>query len=568
VTYLGYHTGAAASVGYMVKMDAHWSITEAGLAALELHPSADVLLLHTWRRYRDIVAGRQRSHQRYESKVATIAEALDRVPRGAWTAFEDLAALASATVDEVADLLVSGDALPTSHRVLTVEGEVPIPAMVHPSHRGVDLRARLTAEGVEFYGVRANPDQHVPAEILRDAQTRPNTAGRRAWLVRPSTVDGRDPVSQWLEDECVSLSAALLPPMEPEAGATALRQAVDGAYPHLTYPVRERLVSDLDAFLRRIRPGDLLLAPSGRHGAAGEADGVHIHLAVVEGPATFVETDGRVAVRRSTRWLSRSHPFHLADLPAPLPTLMRSPADVVDLTTALASVEILLDRAEGGSDRIEAPAPTVRAVLPSPPAELSRELLYDEVWLSGIVDLLRQRHQIVLYGPPGTGKTYLATRLAERLTDPRAVTLVQLHPAYTYADFVEGFRPEATEDGPARLRLRAGPLRRIADEAREHPGTPYLLVIDEINRGDLVSILGEAYVLLEYRDRPISLPTSEDTGFTLPHNLYLIGTMNTDSVSAPLDPGLRRRFAFVEMHPARPPFAGLLRGGSAGKGWK
>src|SRR5262245_40890955 len=107
VTYLGYHTGAAASVGYVVKMDAHWSITEAGLAALELHPSADVLLLHTWRRYREIVAGRQRSHHRRDTKIATIAEALDRVPRGAWTAFDDLAALVSATVDEVAELLMA-----------------------------------------------------------------------------------------------------------------------------------------------------------------------------------------------------------------------------------------------------------------------------------------------------------------------------------------------------------------------------------------------------------------------------------------------------------------------------
>ena len=168
VTHIGYHTSVAASVGFMVKMDSHWSITEAGLAALELHPSADELLSHTWRRYREILAGRQRSDQRHEASHATIAEALDRVPRGAWTAFEDLAALADATVDEVAELLVAGEDLPTSHRVLTLDGEVPLPAMVHPSHRGADLRARLIAEGVEFYGVRANPDQRVPVEILRD----------------------------------------------------------------------------------------------------------------------------------------------------------------------------------------------------------------------------------------------------------------------------------------------------------------------------------------------------------------------------------------------------------------
>jgi 5-methylcytosine-specific restriction protein B len=411
---------------------------------------------------------------------------------------------------------------------------------------------------VEFYGVRANPDQHVPAEILHDTPAQ-GSAGRRAWLVRPSTVDGRDPVSDWLDEGFIGLSAALLPPVEPEVDAAALRRAVASAYHHTSYVVRERLVADLDGFLRRMQPGDLVLTTTAGYGERGEPDAQYVYLAVVEGPAAFVDEKGQVALRRAVRWVSRSRPFHLADLPAPLPRLMAAHAGVVDLTGGLASVELLLERVEGLRPGA-LPAAPARTVLPSPPAELARELLFDEVWLSGVVDLLRQRHQIVLYGPPGTGKTHLATCLAERLADPQAVTLVQLHPAYTYADFVEGFRPESTEDGLPRLRLRAGPLRRIADEAREDPGRPYLLVIDELGRGDPASVFGEAYVLLEYRDRPITLPNSEDDGFTLPHNLYLIATMNTDDpAGSPLDPGLRRRFAFVEMHPSRPPVSGLLR---------
>jgi 5-methylcytosine-specific restriction protein B len=558
MTYLGFHTGVAASVGLVVKMDAHWSITEAGLAALDLYPSEDVLLLHAWRRYREIVAGRQRSQQRHDARLGSIAEALDRVPRGGWTAHDDLAALAGTTVDEVVEQLATGDALPTAYRVLTVEGEVPGPSMLHPSYRGTDLRARLTTEGVEFYGVRANPDQHVPAELLRDMHV-PQSTHRRAWLVRSSMMDGLDPVSQWLDEGFISYPAAMLAPIEPDADAATVRRAVAAAYDHVSYSVRERLVADVDAFLRRMRPGDLVLTTMAGYGERGQPDAEYVHLAVVEGLAGFAEVKGQPALRRSVRWVSRNRPFHLADLPAPLPTLTAAHAGVVDLTAGLASVELLLERVEGVRPGA-LPAAPARAVLPSPPAGLAKELLYDEVWLSGVVDLLRQRHQLVLFGPPGTGKTYLAMRLAEQLADPHAVTLVQLHPAYTYADFVQGYRAEPTTDGSPRLRLHAGPLRRIADEAAEHPGRPYLLIMDEINRADLASVLGEAYLLLEYRDRPISLPNSEDSGFVLPHNLYLIGTMNTaDPAAAPLDPGLRRRFAFVEMHPAAPPVAGLLR---------
>jgi 5-methylcytosine-specific restriction protein B len=561
VIFMGYHTSIAASVGFVVKMDTHWLITEAGMAALELHPSADALLSHTWQRYREVLTGRHRSQRRHESSLASLAAALERVPRGAWTAFEDVAAFAGVTVDEVAELLVTGDAIPGAHRVLAAGGEVPIPGMVHPSYRGADLRARLITEGVEFYGVRANPDQRVPAEILRDRFVDPVTS-RRAWLMRTRAVDGGDPVSLWLDEGFISLPASLLPPIEPSADAATLRRAVADAYQHASYAVREGLVADIDAFMRRMRTGDVVLVTTGRPGEAGAPEPEQVHLGIVDGPPAFVGSpDRRDLLRRPVRWLSRSRPFHAADLPAPLPVLIMAKGNVVDLTGGLASVEVLLDQIEDRPKRATAlPAQPARADLAAPSAEFARDMLLDEAWLSGVVDLLRQRRQIVLLGPPGTGKTYLAIHLAERLAGPNAMTLVQLHPGFTYADFVEGFRPDSTDEGSGRLRLRAGPLRRLADEAREHPGRPFLLVLDEIGRGDLASVLGEIHLLLEYRDRPVTLPISQDSGFTLPHNLYLIGTMNTsDRATGSLDAGLRRRFAFVDMHPTRPPVAGLLR---------
>ncbi|HEX5541572.1 MAG TPA: AAA family ATPase [Micromonospora sp.] len=137
------------------------------------------------------------------------------------------------------------------------------------------------------------------------------------------------------------------------------------------------------------------------------------------------------------------------------------------------------------------------------------------------------------------GKTYLAQKLAKRLPEPHAVKLIQFHPSYTYEDFFEGFRPESGDDGTLRFKLTSGPLRKLADDAREHPSIAYLLIIDEINRGNLAKIFGELYFLFEYRDERIRLQYSPEE-FTLPTNLYLIGTMNTaDRSIALVDAAMR-----------------------------
>jgi hypothetical protein len=88
---------------------------------------------------------------------------------------------------------------------------------------------------------------------------------------------------------------------------------------------------------------------------------------------------------------------------------------------------------------------------------------------------------------------------------------------------------------------------------------PYILIIDEINRANLAKVFGELYFLLEYRDQSISLQHSPDKEFTLPQNLFLIGTMNTaDRSIARIDAAMRRRFSFVELDPRLPPVQGLL----------
>ena len=196
--------------------------------------------------------------------------------------------------------------------------------------------------------------------------------------------------------------------------------------------------------------------------------------------------------------------------------------------------------------------------------ELAQELLLSEPvdFLDKIAALLYDKGQVIFQGPPGTGKTYVAQKLAEHLAGSKErVTLVQLHPSYAYEDFVQGFRP-TLEDGVAGFELRDGPFLRAAKLARKEESEKHFLVIDEINRGNIAKVFGELYFLLEYRDQEIRLQYQRDDeeAFSLPPNLYIIGTMNTaDRSIALVDLALRRRFYFVEFHPDDEPIKGVLR---------
>ena len=197
---------------------------------------------------------------------------------------------------------------------------------------------------------------------------------------------------------------------------------------------------------------------------------------------------------------------------------------------------------------------------PSSLQELADELLFDVSWLRRIDELLDDKRQVILQGPPGTGKTYVAQKLAGCLAGaPERVRLVQFHPSYAYEDFVQGFRP-TLNDGQPGFELTKGPLLDAAADAYAEPDQKHFLVIDEINRGNLSKVFGELYYLLEYRDHEMRLQYSpSSTRFSLPKNLYIIGTMNTaDRSIALVDLALRRRFHFVEFHPDKPPVKGLL----------
>lgn len=189
-----------------------------------------------------------------------------------------------------------------------------------------------------------------------------------------------------------------------------------------------------------------------------------------------------------------------------------------------------------------------------------------------VAAMLARKHQVILYGPPGTGKTWHAEQIALEIVArqnfnclPRQLTPSQLaqihdphhagayittctfHPMYSYEDFIEGYKPSAQG-----FVLEPGIFKRLATAAQAHPDKQFVLILDEINRGNIPRIFGELITLLETSKRGktrILLPLSREL-FSVPDNLLIIGTMNTaDRSILLLDTALRRRFAFKELLP-------------------
>ena len=264
--------------------------------------------------------------------------------------------------------------------------------------------------------------------------------------------------------------------------------------------------------------------------------------------------DGRSNLRRTVDW-AEGDGVDYAEVPSEVSARLQVQHEVVEMTQQLDALEAML--AEVTDRPVPEPEPKAELSLPDATDDIAGRLNIDRAWLQESIQLLRERKQLIYYGPPGTGKTYVALKLAEHLAGDN-VRLVQFHPAYTYEDFFEGYRP--VDSGG--FELKPGPLRKIVDQAKDNPSTPYFLIIDEINRGNLAKIFGELYFLLEYRDRDIDLlyATDDDVGFTLPKNVFIIGTMNTaDRSIALVDSAMRRRFAFEALHPSIEPTASLLR---------
>lgn len=186
------------------------------------------------------------------------------------------------------------------------------------------------------------------------------------------------------------------------------------------------------------------------------------------------------------------------------------------------------------------------------------------------VYVIKQKKQIIIQGAPGTGKTYSSSEISVKLIDGNApsdraelmkrykelvdkkrIFFTTFHQSMDYEEFVEGIKPETTSDNKIIYKLKDGIFKEACKSAENNK---VVLIIDEINRGNISKIFGELITLLEVDKRKgkeneieVILPYSKEK-FSVPDNLYIIGTMNTaDRSISYIDYALRRRFAFISI---------------------
>ena len=306
-------------------------------------------------------------------------------------------------------------------------------------------------------------------------------------------------------------------------------------------------------FCHVMKPGDTIFVKKGAKLVLGHG--------VVRSDYRFDEARPEYKHVRDVEWLSKTDGVKIRKkelVRKTLTDITKYPGQVADAKRALNIEEHSEWWATRSDEGKNGSAP------PDPPPDAGaytldharQDLFLSAAEIESLVNLLKRKKNLVLQGPPGTGKTYVAQRLAWLLTGERSkdrIETVQFHQSYGYEDFVRGYRP--TDAGG--FDLQDGPFLRFCARAGEAPDRPHVLIIDEINRGNLSRIFGELLMLIEAdkRDPAWAVRTAyarpDEPAFHVPPNLHLVGTMNTaDRSLALVDYALRRRFAFSTVEPA------------------
>ena len=312
-------------------------------------------------------------------------------------------------------------------------------------------------------------------------------------------------------------------------------------YPAANQYTRGQEVGSICRFLFHIRPDDVVLTPDDRG---------RFYYGVVKGEPTFGHEEGPYRTRQIVEW-------NLADVrdKSALPDSVWSKHQTV--------IELNADEREAFHRLITSRhAPDVYDYFDM----LNDGVFMDLEDIQRMDGVLRSKKNIILQGPPGVGKTFVTKRLAYVLMGERAdsrIASVQFHQSYSYEDFVGGYRPALNDENQLIFDAKDGAFLRLCEQARLDPTRRYVMLIDEINRGNLSRVFGELLMLIEadkraerhavelpHRVAMVSRGTADSASFYVPPNVYIIGTMNlADRSLTGMNVAMRRRFGFAELRP-------------------
>ena len=285
-------------------------------------------------------------------------------------------------------------------------------------------------------------------------------------------------------------------------------------------------------FANEMKPGDIIFVKKGMHYIIGKG--------VVTSNYIFDPSrNDEYKNIRQINWTHKGEWEHPGKAVVKTLTDITLYTDYVETLNALFEDEVIEE-----SEEVEVQYPIYTE------DDFLNEVYMNENTYDLLVNLLRNKKNIIMQGAPGVGKTFVAKRLAYsmmKVKDPNRVMMIQFHQSYSYEDFIMGFRPASTG-----FELKKGPFYNFCKKAELDLENDYYFIIDEINRGNLSKIFGELFMLIENDKRGVALQLLySDEKFSVPKNLYIIGMMNTaDRSLAMLDYALRRRFAFFEFSPA------------------